>query len=584
MLRCLRFAIFASTVALVSAVASGATREPRPGFLPHLVVPAVLQNHARNVTWKPKMGLMPGVDIDELSDTMRWISVNLPPGTKIKAGGSRLANSPIAYSDGAYIFPQNMRFIEPVKHSLASGSDLKASASDAWLFQVGSGTTIHEINSTLWAAGGALPALGGFDGQTLGGVLTTGTHGSVFAHGPLAEFVIRIDMVKVDGSKVRIEPHDGVTDPAVFAKAHADWELIQSDDVFDAALVNVGTLGVVHSYLVRARDKFWLNELRTVTTVTKAKTILHGGNVYRLVENDRAEAKRSRTGEFKGHPTPAFHLELLWNPYSGKIAVTSRHPVDATKRARLMDHEPPAFTGIPNRDLIRAIFTQPKYNRPLGTELAAKLVGIPAAWAANQIGKLDPKTAVKFVDVAIDGLPDKEYTQRSYNVFNIGEAANSLPANSAEISVPVAGDKYLLAMDIIEQTAKLHAEKHKLFQSGPISIRFVKGSRAILGDHEDVAKFELIFSGNDPSTLKLAETLISAYYVALEAKLGADVRFHWGQLVPAEVVPTLRSRMTESFPRYKDYDRIRNEFDPEKRMMSPWQETLMPTFAKPAAK
>ncbi len=583
MFRPLSLALLASaTLASVDSLA--ARREPKSGFTPHIVVPSLLQNHSRNVTWLPMAAYMPGVDIDELSETMLWIATKLPPKLKVKAGGSRLSNSPVAHGDGAYIFPDNLRFVEPVKHGSPSGRDLKTSVSDEWLFHVGSGTKIREINGTLWAAGGALPALGGYDGQTLGGVLTTGTHGSVFARGPLAELVIRIDMVKLDGSKVRIEPKDGITDPNAFSKEHPDWTLLQSDDVYDAALINMGTLGVVHSYVVRAREKFWLNEIRSVTTATKAKAILRGENVYRLIENDRPEAKLPRTGSFSRHPTPAFHLELLWNPYSDKIAVTSRHPVSAAKRAELMKKEPPAYTGVPNRNLLRAIFSQPKNNRPLGTELAAKLVGLPAAWAANQIGKLDPKTAVKFIDVAIDGLPDREYTQRSYNVFNIGDAANSLPVHSAEISVPVRGDKYLIAMDIIERTAKEQAEKHKLYETGPISIRFVKGSRALLGDHEDVARFEIIFSGNDKDTLLLAETMIAAYYVALEAKLGADVHFHWGQLIPHSVVPTVAKHIPTSFPRYIIYDRIRNEFDPEKRLMNVWQEKLLPTFAMPKSK
>ena len=71
-----------------------------------------------------------------------------------------------------------MKFISGV-------TDAKAGVDTTNLVEIGSGTTVKEINAQLWAQGKALPVLGGFDGQTLGGVLPTGTHGSVLKAGSL---------------------------------------------------------------------------------------------------------------------------------------------------------------------------------------------------------------------------------------------------------------------------------------------------------------------------------------------------------------------------------------------------------------
>ena len=46
------------------------------------------------------------------------------------------------------------------------------------LIRVGSGVTVRELNRWLWLKGKSMPLLGGCDAQTIGGLLTTGTHGN----------------------------------------------------------------------------------------------------------------------------------------------------------------------------------------------------------------------------------------------------------------------------------------------------------------------------------------------------------------------------------------------------------------------
>jgi hypothetical protein len=63
-----------------------------PGRLPLPSVPAERQvNHGRNVAWTPRFAFRPGRDIEQLVEVMKFVSTNLPPDVKVKAGGPRRA-------------------------------------------------------------------------------------------------------------------------------------------------------------------------------------------------------------------------------------------------------------------------------------------------------------------------------------------------------------------------------------------------------------------------------------------------------------------------------------------------------------
>ena len=76
--------------------------------------------------------------------------------------------------------------------------------------------TIAELNAYLQGRELALPNMGGFDGQTVAGVISTSTHGSGIAFGPLSDFVRSLDIVAAGGTVYRIEPDDGPSDPEAY--------------------------------------------------------------------------------------------------------------------------------------------------------------------------------------------------------------------------------------------------------------------------------------------------------------------------------------------------------------------------------
>jgi L-gulono-1,4-lactone dehydrogenase len=522
------------------------------------VVPTPQTNHSKNVQFTPAVAFRPSADLGELSRIVRFVHEHLPAGTKIKAGGSLHAYSDVAATSAVFIHPEQMKGIRALPAVGAVDDTVRADVDRRHLVEVVGGTTIAELNRDLWARGLSIPNLGGYDGQTVAGVLATGTHGSVLSRGPLFEMVEATTLVRADGSVVRIEPKDGLSDPVAFAAKHPDIELLQDDDAFAACLLHNGALGVVHSHVLKVTDAFHLEEARTLSDVDTVKGLLKDGGVHGLFGDLSASPSASAPSPLPGHPAKNFHLEFWFNVHSDTVVVTSRNKVK-------LEQEPFDLHDRPGRDLLEVLRMGGTWTRPALptwlTENAATLVG----GATSTVARLVPKATPWLIDQAMKILPDERYVQRSYNVFNIGDGANAIPALASTIFVPLRDDLYLQAIDVFRETAARFAADDK-YQTGPLSLRFVKGSEAALGIGEDVASFEIIFAEGTPH----AAEMTAAYYEALRARLGDDVTYHWGQFSPGLSAEAVAS----SFPRSDTFQKLRRSFDPTNRFLNDTQERL----------
>lgn len=487
------------------------TQEPTEPWAVEAVVPVEEINHGKNLTWLPRITLRP--TLDELPAALAWVNQNMPAG-KIKAGGSKHSWSKVAMSTDIYIEPERMKLSRTMdEEPKVYHSNLGEERGN--LVRAGSGNTVKEMNRYLWEHGKSFPILGGYDGQTLGGVFSTGTHGSVFTRGPLAEMIVSIDLVLADGHSIRIEPTLGITDPKALATERPDLRLIQDDDHYYAALINMGTMGVVHSYILQVTDAFHMNEIRTRSTIPELKEKLRGGKIYNLVgapgkpiELGKTQAKISdgKDGGFKDQPLSAYHLEFLINPHSDKVVVTSRHPITVmTTDDAALEFSPPG------RDLVRTIHRGARFGRPAFPTWFQENFRELLAWGIDQIIKIAPRSTPRLIDNAMDTLIDDAYVDRSFNVFNVGDGTNQIPALAATIYIPIVSDDYLTALDLIRTAAAQFAERRNRYGTGPASMRFVKGTKAMLACDVDVCSFEFIFTGSTTYALEMVE----AYEAAL---------------------------------------------------------------------
>jgi FAD/FMN-containing dehydrogenase len=106
--------------------------------------------------------------------------------------------------------------------------------------------------------------MGGADGQTLGGVISTSVHGSHHLLPPFPDYVRAIHLVGPDGRQYWIEPADRpITERAAIAAAFGpDVTPIYDNDWFDAVLVSMGSLGIIYSVVLEVRDAYALEEER----------------------------------------------------------------------------------------------------------------------------------------------------------------------------------------------------------------------------------------------------------------------------------------------------------------------------------
>ena len=104
---------------------------------------------------------------------------------------------------------------------------------------VQAGMPLHRLNRLLAAAGLAMSNLGDIEQQTISGAISTGTHGTGAAFGGLATQVRALELVLADGSVLPCSAG-------------------QNPDVFTAARVGLGALGVISTVTLAVEPLFAL--------------------------------------------------------------------------------------------------------------------------------------------------------------------------------------------------------------------------------------------------------------------------------------------------------------------------------------
>jgi len=303
------------------------------------------------------------------------------------------------------------------------------------------------MNEALWNAGLGLLNMGGYDGQTIAGVMSTSTHGSGITFGPLVSFVESLTLVASDSKVWRIEPTNGITDPAQWSARHPDIELKQDDEWFHACQVGIGCMGIIYSIVLRVRERYFLEEVRTVKPWSQLKHDLAEGS---LLRDNR-------------------HCEILVNPYQvngdNTCLITIRNPVP----------EP----------------AEPRENWPHRNYLVELLASVPGAGGAlatvlNTFPDLIPNITEKGMETLARICID-----RSYRVLNAGSAI-SMPGYASEIGFTM--DNYIAATVRILEIAAQRRRVGKSYFTAPLSLRFVKASHAFVSPmyEADTCMIELL--------------------------------------------------------------------------------------------
>ncbi|MGD0455949.1 MAG: D-arabinono-1,4-lactone oxidase [Solirubrobacteraceae bacterium] len=447
--------------------------------------------------------------LEELSRSVREAESD---GCTLRAVGSGHSWSDVALTDGILVRPDGLAEALDLEAELLRAGVIDAYEQDGTtLVRVQAGMTIAALNAHLRALKLALPNMGGFDGQTVAGVISTSTHGSGIRFGPLSDLVRSLDVVGAGGVIHRIEPGDGPTDPEAYGARYPDVRLKQDDRWFDAAVVGMGCMGLIYSVILAVRPLFYLREIRTMSTWSTVREQLAQGDV--LLDND--------------------HYEVYFNPYPRKdgeveCLVTTRNEVGPSEYRH--DH---------------------RRSRSLLMELTARFPLTPLL--INLAVGLVPKISPFLLRQALKALVNDDYVNISYRVFNIG-AANYLPAYSCEIGVPV--DERQLHLEAVERIVQVAGQRRRLgdvYHSSPISLRFVKATDAYMSmmQGRDTMMIELIMATHTVGGMELLGAHEQALY-------GLGGRPHWGQV---NSLTGSHGLVESMYPHYCDWQEVHAELN-----------------------
>lgn len=171
-------------------------------------------------------------------------------------------------------------------------SDLRITPSvdrDAKLVTVPGGMPLRELNALLAGHRLAMPNLGDIDAQTVAGAISTGTHGTGAGYGCLSTFVAGLTLVTGTGEVLHCTPQE-------------------NPDVFRAARVGLGALGVITDVTLRCVDAFVLHADERPMPLAE---VLAGLDGY-VKDND--------------------HFEFYWLPYTERTLTKRNNRVEANDR------------------------------------------------------------------------------------------------------------------------------------------------------------------------------------------------------------------------------------------------------------
>lgn len=404
------------------------------------------------------------------------------------------------------------------------------------LYRCEAGRTVGEVIADLDGEGRALPNMGAGNFQAVVGAIQTCTHGSGATLPALPDLVVAMTFVTVeDGAVVVLELERAggraLSDPARFAAAHAQSvvpvRLVQDDDLFHAAVVCMGCMGVVYSVTLSVVPQYWLVESRTLEWWSKLRPSL------------ASEVATNRNFEVLVDPWPRTNPDTH----------STDHQVLVTRRNLATDQ----------RD---------EGHRPATMALAKTDAGRVTAGVTFTLASRAPlKRLPKVLDTAMRSTVDSGYQRRSYEVLLLQLNVNAV---AEEVGVPAAraADAADAILDVIrarkermeamigtiddpyrtDPEALYAAWRTAAVNTSPFALRFVAPSEAWLAMpyQQATCMIELPMGGADhldeevkagiPTDAKPGVRLYQAYLEGRQA-LWRDVesalaplgaRPHWG--------------------------------------------------------
>ncbi|KZF11889.1 MAG: D-arabinono-1,4-lactone oxidase [Rhodococcus sp. (in: high G+C Gram-positive bacteria)] len=312
-------------------------------------------NWAGNQTSNPIERVVPR-SIDELT------AIVLRAEDTVKCVGAGHSFTSIAATDGIQVSLDNLRGVESVERA-ADGSAIVT---------VLAGTRLRELTARLWDLGLAMANLGDIDEQSVAGAISTGTHGTGARFGGIATQVTALEILTADGRVVTCSRDD-------------------EPDMFDAARVGLGALGIITRVSLRCAPAFALHALEAPATLTSTLSTMT--ETVATVD----------------------HFEFYWFPHTDRVLTKTN--------TRLPADSPLAPLGR-----VRAYIDD-------------ELLSNTAFELVNRAVTRFPAAIPRVNGFSARALSAREFTDRSYRVF---ASSRTVRFREMEYAVPAESITYVL--------------------------------------------------------------------------------------------------------------------------------------------
>jgi hypothetical protein len=497
-----------------------------------------------------------------LPDIVHIIQDAEAAGTHVRVVGSGWAFEDIAYSPDVMVSLVRLNAVLDYVTDPTSGALLSTSVSGGRrLIHVEGGIKVAALNRQLAIRGLAMPTLGGANGQSFVGALSTSTHGADFDEPPFCDVIHALHLVGVGGQEYWIErATTPITSNARLGRVLpcSDTLVIRNDELFDAVAVGLGRFGIIYSVIVEVVAAYSLARERVMLALPVVIGRLRDGinqglfldpllgNLPLPSANLNAVGSRPRAMELildSRNPSlvhvvrrwqatgPDFEMAVGSNPLcdmgapailtagAGGLPLLGMNPISVDNPVLLADPSRPARLSAKQAEL-QALAAVPM--RP-GDALA---IVTNAYWEFG-ISKLPDL-------LALVSFSQQFKTQRgpSYTVMTGAPAfdTDGLPlaheihwcyqANSCEIMFDAADRQY------VDFVARLAAAAPTFQQAGYISLRYSHRSRCLLSMHNVASDHAVSI---EVSTLKGLRGSAAWIEFVLIAANAAGGRPHWGQ-------------------------------------------------------
>ncbi|MBX2873631.1 MAG: FAD-binding protein [Saprospiraceae bacterium] len=422
-------------------------------------------------------------EVKQIQDIVRQAEQN---GIRVRAVGSGHSFSDVAIENGYLL---NIKKMKNIRRVSSEGLSKVYQKKHEQLIYAQAGITIQRLNKQLDKLDLCIENMGAVDEQTLAGAISTGTHGTGINLPAMSGMVRAILLVSKGGQIYRIEPKEGVVDRAAFeAQAkNKEIKLIQDDDWFHAALVNLGCFGIIYAYVIEVKPMYWLAETKAVAKWSEVKAMMESKDwrdkitTYKIPDkvnpstgeiNEKRNKKWKKRWEKLGFspekPLTVRSFSVIINPY--KIRGKEDHSCLINRQILL--------PGKPRASRMR------DFLRPVRYILLGSMPPIPFVfyWGLRGLNRMAPAAMPSIIERTVKSLRDEIYANRGHKVMFQGAEFIKLKAYDAEYAFDLTHKRahVLNAIQELLDQAELFRQEGKLYQTSPIGMRFVQASKAFL--------------------------------------------------------------------------------------------------------